>query len=222
MCSDCFCEGCLIPINDEVSPVFAEGRDFTLAINWKPVTFDTCVNRELISSMELTESAKLAKTEKEGTRQIPVQDCLKIFTKNEKLSENDSRYCPQCQTHRQAFKKIDLWKLPQVLLIHLKRFTQSREKMTHLVKYPLSNFSLAEFVINAVEKNTTYRLAGVIAHTGSLGGGHYTAYGYNSQQWFLFNDATVAPVNEEQVVTHNAYVLFYLKDNKEETKEQTE
>ena len=36
------------------------------------------------------------------------------------------RYCPQCKDMKQATKKFDLWKLPEVLVIHLKRFTYNR------------------------------------------------------------------------------------------------
>ena len=36
------------------------------------------------------------------------------------------RYCPNCKKHQQATKKFDLWTLPKVLVIHLKRFSYSR------------------------------------------------------------------------------------------------
>ena len=32
------------------------------------------------------------------------------------------RYCPKCKEHREATKKLDIWALPPVLIIHLKRF----------------------------------------------------------------------------------------------------
>lgn len=36
------------------------------------------------------------------------------------------RYCPQCKELKGATKKFDLWKLPQVLVIHLKRFSYDK------------------------------------------------------------------------------------------------
>jgi len=45
-----------------------------------------------------------------------------------------------------------------------------------------------------------------------MGGGHYTAYCLNGQQWYYFNDSSVTPVAPEQVVTASAYVLFYLRN----------
>jgi len=40
---------------------------------------------------------------------------------------NGIRYCPQCKEFVQATKKFDLWKTPDVLVIHLKRFSYDRQ-----------------------------------------------------------------------------------------------
>lgn len=52
----------------------------------------------------------------------------------------DCRYCPSCKQHQQATKKLDLWSLPPVLVVHLKRFSYSRymrDKLDSLVDFPL-------------------------------------------------------------------------------------
>ena len=38
------------------------------------------------------------------------------------------RYCPDCKEHVQASKKFDLWKVPEILVIHLKRFNYDRSQ----------------------------------------------------------------------------------------------
>ena len=43
-----------------------------------------------------------------------------------------TRYCPECKDFVQASKKFDLWKLPDILVIHLKRFPYDR--YTHLTQ----------------------------------------------------------------------------------------
>ncbi|PIO24105.1 hypothetical protein AB205_0036480 [Aquarana catesbeiana] len=48
-------------------------------------------------------------------------DCLKSFSKEEKLTDNNRFYCSNCKTRRDSTKKIEIWKLPPVLLVHLKR-----------------------------------------------------------------------------------------------------
>jgi len=65
--------------------------------------------------------------------------------KEEKLEKENEWYCPQCKEHKQAKKKFDLWKLPDVLIIHLKRFSYNsffREKIDSLVDFPLELLSL--------------------------------------------------------------------------------
>ncbi|KAK3140274.1 hypothetical protein QOZ80_5AG0398500 [Eleusine coracana subsp. coracana] len=52
--------------------------------------------------------------------------CLEAFIKEEPLGPDDMWYCPGCKEHRQASKKLDLWRLPEILIIHLKRFSYSR------------------------------------------------------------------------------------------------
>lgn len=46
---------------------------------------------------------------------------------------------------------------------------------------------------------------------GGMSGGHYTAYGQNfkNKKWYLFDDVDVQEVQEADVVTDKAYVLFY-------------
>jgi ubiquitin C-terminal hydrolase len=46
------------------------------------------------------------------------------------------RKCPRCKCHRSAVKSLGIWRLPPVLIIHLKRFTFAgpfRDKLQALV-----------------------------------------------------------------------------------------
>ena len=70
---------------------------------------------------------------------IQLTECLELFTTTEKLGEQDPWYCPRCKKHQQATKKFDLWDLPHVLVIHLKRFSYNRywrDKLDTFVEYP--------------------------------------------------------------------------------------
>lgn len=73
-------------------------------------------------------------------KRISLYDCFELFTKEEKLGSSDPWYCPKCKKHQQATKKFDLWKLPNILVIHLKRFGYSRifrEKLDITVDFPV-------------------------------------------------------------------------------------
>lgn len=148
---------------------------------------------------------------------LQLKDCITQFTNVERLGTNDPWYCSKCKKHQQATKKFDIWSLPKVMIIHLKRFSFSRswrDKIDTLVEFPVKNLDMSEYVLNPAQKNAkklTYDLIGVANHYGGLGGGHYTAYAMNSVQdsWYSFDDAMVTPTSSSNVVTRNAYVLFY-------------
>ncbi|XP_026503085.2 ubiquitin carboxyl-terminal hydrolase 19-like, partial [Terrapene carolina triunguis] len=86
------------------------------------------------------------------------------------------------------------------------------------------SLDLSKFCIGQKEEQQQpmYDLYAVINHYGGMIGGHYTAYARlpsdkNSQRsdvgWRLFDDSTVTTVDESQVVTRYAYVLFYRRRN---------
>lgn len=54
-----------------------------------------------------------------------------------------------------------------------------------------------------------YDLYAVSNHYGGLGGGHYTAYAKNGEQWYDFNDSSVREVSRESIQGSSAYILFY-------------
>ena len=50
----------------------------------------------------------------------------------------------------QATKKLDLWTLPEVLVVHLKRFAAgrlTRDKLAALVQFPLAGLDLSPYVL---------------------------------------------------------------------------
>nr|XP_032828381.1 ubiquitin carboxyl-terminal hydrolase 19-like isoform X4 [Petromyzon marinus] len=156
--------------------------------------------------------------------------CLKLFTKPETLTPEEAWLCPQCEQPREALKQLMLWRLPPVLVVQLKRFSFCssvwREKISNLVTFPIRGLDLSEFCVEAASGGAggdaggaaVYDLYAAINHYGGLIGGHYTAYARlpcarNSQcsdmGWRWFDDSTVTMVNESQVMSRHAYLLFY-------------
>lgn len=108
-------------------------------------------------------------------RPVRLWECLKLFTTTEKLGAEDLWYCPACKKHQQATKKFDLWSLPKVLIIHLKRFSYNRylrDKIDTLVDFPITGLKMGQVVLDPKHKNATYDLIGVANHYGGMGGGH--------------------------------------------------
>lgn len=142
-----------------------------------------------------------------------LQDCLKSFSKEEKLTDNNRVYCSNCKTRRDSTKKIEIWKLPPVLLVHLKRFSYEgrwKQKLQTHVDFPLEYLDLSQYVIGP-KTFKKYSLFGVSNHYGGLDGGHYTAYCKNAlkQKWYKFDDQDVSEISVSSVKTSAAYILFY-------------
>ena len=59
-------------------------------------------------------------------------DCILEFSKEEKLDKGELWFCSKCKSHRESTKKIELWQLPNILVVHLKRFMFTRNKRCKL------------------------------------------------------------------------------------------
>ncbi|XP_077370232.1 ubiquitin carboxyl-terminal hydrolase 11 isoform X2 [Festucalex cinctus] len=154
---------------------------------------------------------------------IPLQECIQLFTTVETLEEENPWYCPVCKKHQLATKKLDLWSLPEVLIIHLKRFSYtkfSREKLDIIVEFPHRNLDFTGCLLRKTlsdgEPPSRYDLIAVSNHDGGLRDGHYTSYARNKDngQWYYFDDSKVAYAREEQIMSNAAYVLFYHRQDK--------
>lgn len=192
-------------------PVTRLPRRLNLLVFWpekKIEQYDT----HLISSLpEIFKSGFIARRPQES---VSLYRCLEAFLKEEPLGPDDMWYCPGCKTHRQASKKLDLWRLPEILVIHLKRFSYSRfmkNKLETYVDFPVDNLDLSTYIThkNGMVSNR-YMLYAVSNHYGSMGGGHYTAFVHHGgDQWYDFDDSHVSPIPEDKIKTSAAYVLFY-------------
>ncbi|KYQ93108.1 peptidase C19 family protein [Tieghemostelium lacteum] len=146
---------------------------------------------------------------------ITLEQCIELFTTEEKLGEQDPWYCNQCKKHQRATKKFDIWSAPPILVVHLKRFSYKRtlrDKLDIVVKFPLKDLDLSPFVLNKDQPSPVYDLYAVSNHFGSLGGGHYTAFALNELEntWYRFDDSSVSETqNPNSIVSDAAYVLFY-------------
>lgn len=139
-------------------------------------------------------------------------DCLKLFSEPEYLQDV---YCSLCRNNRNACKRIEIWKLPPLLIITLIRFKYQgvwRKKINTMVDYPLDNLSIECFATN--NQKNKYQLYATSNHSGSLAGGHYFAmcrrFISGKLKWYEFNDEKVLEINDFSMLhSPSAYILFY-------------
>ena len=111
--------------------------------------------------------------------------------------------CSHCSQSTICKKTSAVLAFPKILLLHLKRFrsTGNRvDKITSRFEFPLSNLAF---------QGQLYNLQAVINHHGSVSSGHYTAFINTNNQWFLCDDEKVSMVDSQCVVTPDAYILMY-------------
>lgn len=268
------CLGCLIlPSPHEAIALTAEE---TISIDWDIRTLKE--EYDPIQASKLDFDGSVQHNKRQDNMPLSIEHCMDMFTAKESIQE---AYCGRCKTLRPATKTMDLWRLPPLLVIQLKRFcfTQvSRRKLHHLVDFPLRGLQLESFVAKQreprwmqesglhywrflggklkegesseeekeqVEEKEVgeassaaaapirrvstplleapataairgkdgflYDLYAVVNHVGALGAGHYFAYvlSENDGKWKCFNDHQCKDIDEKEVVSSTAYILFY-------------
>ncbi|XP_010635672.1 ubiquitin carboxyl-terminal hydrolase 45 isoform X1 [Fukomys damarensis] len=196
------------------------------------------------------------------SKECSVQSCLYQFTSMELLMGNNKLLCESCTEKKQKYQKetssaekkaegvytnarkqLLISAVPAILILHLKRFHQAGmnlRKVNRHVDFPLT-LDLAPFCSAtcknvSVEDKVLYDLYGIVEHSGSMRGGHYTAYvkvrlpsrkllehitGKKSVpglkeldresggQWVHVSDSYVQVVPESRALSAQAYLLFY-------------
>lgn len=70
----------------------------------------------IFSPQIVEEHCSVEQSRRAQAEPISLDSCLKAFTSEEELGEDELYYCSKCKTHRLATKKLDLWRLPPVLV----------------------------------------------------------------------------------------------------------
>ncbi|CAF0916885.1 unnamed protein product, partial [Brachionus calyciflorus] len=146
-----------------------------------------------------------------------IYECLELFLKRESMCGESKWKCPNCKQYRDSTKKIDIWKLPPLLIIHLKRFKYEgvwRDKIVSNVDYPIENLNLNKYLSgpNMKKLDYTYKLYGISNHSGTMDGGHYTSMCRNFQlgRWFKYDDSEVKEMTSLSALkSPTNYILFY-------------
>lgn len=176
-----------------------------LVLEWTPEAFeglfggtsqddsrgmDAMKNIETFDNAELREKKAKRKARKQNG--ITLDECFTETSKSEVLSEDNAWYCSRCKELRRATKTLEIWTVPDILIIHLKRFSghrSFRDKIEELIDFPVEGLDLSGKVGFPENKDLTYDLFAVDNHFGGLGGGHYTATAQNffDKQWYNYN-----------------------------------
>ncbi|VDN07062.1 unnamed protein product [Thelazia callipaeda] len=142
-----------------------------------------------------------------------LEDCIRNHFQDVELDGSCKWRCPDCQSLQSATRKMLLWKLPLILVIHLKRFTFIGDR------WQKNNINVRFDTLRLELQNEYYNLYAVVNHKGNLNSGHYTCMvrNQNRNQWLLFDDDVVTPIDVGSVCTKYAFILYFEKDSPAKT-----
>lgn len=203
------CEGCELPLSAQttlseiIAQINTQSEVFTFEVEFlnKTKAIDKLNKYIEEKPINLVKKAKL-----------DINHCLDLSSQAEQLDESNKWFCGKCKDHVCASKQLKVYKLPDILILHLLRFKKKgiwTEKITTLIDFPIENL-----VLNSIsDENVSYDLYAVSNHFGGTGGGHYTAYikSFTNETWYEMDDSRVNSISQSQIVSSSAYILFYKK-----------
>jgi ubiquitin C-terminal hydrolase len=147
----------------------------------------------------------------ENLQKPTLLECLKGDLNDETI---EGYQCDNCKKHTKASRKTRVWKLPQNLIVVLKRFTYDGRKISKPIEHVSTILSLETLYseLSPNKKDSNYTALSTVDHHGSAHGGHYTTQGlHNSEhKWYLYDDQSVHQIDNPKF-GETTYIIFLTK-----------
>ena len=208
-CGEKRCENCELKCDENlrISDLVEKIKDPEFNLEFEVFFEDLPENVDLERLNSYTDLSKTKEDdEEEKKNNINIYQCFEQFEEPEILGEENAWYCSNCKQHQRATKRMEIFKAPPILMIHLKRFKSgatsfaSKSKISAKVDFPLVNFDIGEYVLNhelpmdyPVERITPgYRTEGANGETAQEGSTNVDSAGISDSN-------IIQPENEGQI-----------------------
>lgn len=167
-----------------------------------------CHNKNQRYEPWLVIKAPIPGSTKPGSPAPSMSDCLAAAFDTETIEDYS---CEKCAAKHKATITTRISRMPAVLFVSLKRFTNSGHKVRGRIGWDLDSTSfkdLCAFRRDPFTNSTIdpeYETFAVIEHLGGLRGGHYRMYARQGD-WHLYDDSSVHIVPSERVITDDSYI----------------
>lgn len=148
-----------------------------------------------------------------------IEKSIDNFCKSELLFGANKFLCAHCKVKNDSKKRLLFKTLPNVLILHLKRFDNYGRKIQRFIRYS-NELDMGKYLANPgktlenMEGGTKYRLYSVLIHNGySSDSGHYYSFLKSEKGWYEMNDSFVEKVGDQYAMTQVPYLFFYKKIN---------
>ena len=142
-----------------------------------------------------------------------LKDCFTEYCSIETPDSNNQWKCDSCHQMTQPKKKTNFWKLSDVIVILLKRYTRNGTKINKHIDFP-EILDMYPYSPNYHNQELYYKLSGICIQSGSMNGGHYYAICKNDldNKWHIYDDNVVSPIDFKEACKKNPYCLFYKRN----------
>jgi ubiquitin C-terminal hydrolase len=142
-------------------------------------------------------------------RNISLEKCFIENGKPEILDNDNKWFCDGCKQKTNAIRSTSIWTCPNILIIHLKKFTSKGRKIDKHIDFNIKNIDLTKYMSKFSKGKEDYELYAISNHSGNENGGHYWSYCKRDDKWFNFNDSVVSEISENKILSSDNYVLFF-------------
>jgi ubiquitin C-terminal hydrolase len=205
----------LMTWKNEVAPQYSPIVDYFFGLMEVSVTCKDC--NKVVSCRY--EPFNMLKVGFPDVGKATLEQCLDYEFQGEDLDEYQCDLCTaQKKPRGPATIQRRIWRLPQNLIVVLKRFNHNGTKCQADFQAAPSNLFNKWFAPNSPESSKTskYTLQSIVDHHGSAHGGHYTAQVRSpiTSKWIMYDDETAAMIRDGSECHFGPmnYILFYKKD----------
>jgi len=229
-----FCEKCIVLNHSRPVDIFEQqdvdeffntlmdqlelALDNTNAANTLRETFGGVLCNQIICKegcshiSERKEQIMVCQLEVKGKRSI--KESLDLYVEGEMLEGENKYLCGECNEKRDAQKRACFSELPNILILHLKRFEFDLEllrkiKVNDHCEFPMT-LDMTKYTLEGLEGGDnlksndyyTYDLVGILVHSGTSDSGHYYSYikdRFDPENWLFFNDSEVSTFDPSSI-----------------------
>lgn len=150
-----------------------------------------------------------------GENPVTLEEMLEEYIRPKEMSR--AWLCPKCNFGVKAIQKIEIWKVPPILVIHLKKKTSvaNSEQYASLKEGSVEKLDMSNY-LSALQKDTQiYKLFAKVNCDRAAKEAHYTATTrhINNRSWQFFDDSEVYHAEGEPIINNNSLILFFQKDS---------
>ena len=193
------------------------GKEYSPIVNYFNGQTQICVQCNTCKTVSeryepwLMLKAPIPGSETVGGPAPTMETCLEAAFVSETL---DDYACDVCKSKQKATITNRISRLPPVVILSVKRFTNMGHKVRGRIGWDLDaldftpQMAFTRDPFTNVRSSPIYETYAVIEHHGSTHGGHYIMFAKQDGAWYEYDDNTVTISTPERVVSPDSYIAM--------------